>query len=212
MQASAIPVDLAVEQQGVPARIRSVSFKVLGNVHIFLVRTRKGLYYKIVSDVNPDVIRYVEFDLGNDQYFDGFPTRDEFMGMPVLEDNSKETEELINKTNEIFLDSQAIDRYASRTGKGDKVTGMTFGPIFQSLNDSNIRKHSIGLDAKRLFNRSGLSRNWTEKKSLRQSLTNRNTAATAAAAAAARKGWFWGGKKSRKTRRRTKKRQTRKRK
>jgi hypothetical protein len=157
----------------------------------------------------------------NTSYLQGFPALEMFLGVPVLEDSSLETKKLIDEEEQKVVNSGSYDRFASLTrqeglspyAKSDyrgvqmKSGPFSFGP--GDLNKSNLRMRSRGLNAKSLFNTSGLSRNWKGKNSLRNSLTKRNMAASKQAD---RKGWLWGGRKSRKTRRPRKKRQTKKRK
>ena len=216
------PAGVAMEEEGVPAFVSSYTYEIRGNVHIFPVQTLKGLYYKVVSDTNKNIIRYVSSDSTNQ--FEGFPSFEEFLEVPILKDNSLETKKLIDEQEQGMVNSQSYDRFASMTRptalsryspreneyRGLERKSGPFSFVPGDLNKSNLRVRSRGLNAKSLFNTSGLSRNWKGKTSLRNSLAKRNMAA--ATKQPARTGWFWGGKKSRKTRRRHKKPQTKKRK
>ena len=185
---------------GVPAFVKSYVHNIKGKGYIYRIKTPSGLYYKFVSDRVPSMIGYINPE--DENFVEGFPEkgtpeRDMLDTAPLLEDNTTETQMLINATQKRILNSEASERYSSLTRKlggpnnGNSALpgfpGLTYkpGPFFKVKN-SNLRKRA------KQFGNEGARSLFTKPK--RWSL-------------------FRGGKKSRKTRRAAiKKRQTRKRK
>ena len=182
--------------RGVPVRVKSYSYDIIGDGHVYIVQTELGKFLRFVSDANPSQIVYIDLDDVKMGKIDGL-SREELTyiySLPPVQDYSPQTEALIKAQQNKVLESEAYNRCGSLARTAplppnsknlqprmlDYKTGPWKYIPEKQKNFNDHRKVISTKGAKGLFNNKGLTK----------------------------KGWFWGGR-SRKTRRH-KKRQTRK--